>query len=65
MVPSLGVEPALIGAVCGGVEQGKVSKPVTGATGVFLTEVTGVEKTGDATAESEKCVSKQWLPAIL
>ena len=53
-VPSLGVEPALIGAVCGGAEQGKVSKPVIGATGVFLTEVTGVEKTGDATAESEK-----------
>ncbi|UKI39117.1 MAG: hypothetical protein L6V35_08115 [Alistipes putredinis] len=34
-VPSLGVEPALIGAVCGGAEQGKVSKPVTGVTGVF------------------------------
>lgn len=53
-VPSLGVEPALIGAVCGGAEQGKVSKPVTGVTGVFLAEVTGVEKTGDATAESER-----------
>ncbi len=53
-VPSLGVEPVLIGAVCGGVEQGTVSKPVVASTGVFLAEVTGVDKTGDATAESER-----------
>ncbi len=62
-VPELGVEPRLIGAICSGTG---MKKPVKGVSGVFLVDVTGEEKTGEATAESERvrleAMSTTYLP---
>ncbi len=52
-IPDLGVEPAVIGAA-EGVPAGSVSKPVKGLAGMYLVAVDSVEKTEDATFESEK-----------
>ena len=53
-VEGAGVEPRLIGAICGGAEPNTLSKPVIGGTGVFLFDVNHVTTTEDATFESEK-----------
>ena len=40
-IPELGtMDPPLVGAVAGGVPQGQLSKPIRGATGVYVVEIT-------------------------
>ena len=53
-VEGLGVEPRLIGAICGGAQPNTLSKPVQGGTGVFLFDVNKVSTVDNATFESEK-----------
>lgn len=53
-IPEVGMDPMLIGAICGGVKEGAVSKPVKAATGVYVVEVTAKDTRTDATPESEK-----------
>lgn len=42
MVPEVGFEPRLVGAICSTTEQGKLSKPIKGVLGVYAFEVTGI-----------------------
>ncbi len=53
-IDGVGVEQQLIGAICGPVPAGKLSKPVEGNSGVFLFDVTSVTPADNATAEGEK-----------
>lgn len=52
-VAGIGVEPALVGAICN-TPANQLSKPVEGYGNVFLYTVTEVAPQGDVTAESEK-----------
>lgn len=54
MVPGIGFEPRLVGAICSTGQTGRLSAPVKGAQGVYLFEVTGVEKTEETTEADEK-----------
>ena len=53
-IPELGVDPNVIGAICGGVPEGKLSKPINGMTGVYVVEITSKEVRDEATVEMEK-----------
>ncbi len=49
------MDPALVGAVAGGVPQGQLSKPIRGATGVYVVEITAVDQSESPTsAEMER-----------
>ena len=50
----IGVETQLIGAVCGLGKAGELSKPVKGATGVFVFEIDDVTSEANADPQSEK-----------
>lgn len=52
-IPEVGVEPTLIGAMSA-LPTGVVSKPVMGASGVYVFEVTSVTGDDTATAETER-----------
>ena len=53
-IDSIGVEPKLIGAICGGAAKNTVSKPVDGANGVYLFNVNNVTIADDVTMKSER-----------
>lgn len=52
-IPSIGFEPAVVGAVCS-LPEGKVSSPIEGNNGVYITKVTSVSTGTDSDAKSEK-----------
>lgn len=52
-IPSIGFEPAVVGAVCS-LPEGKVSNPIEGNNGVYLTKVTSVSTGTDSDVKSEK-----------
>ena len=52
-IPSLGFEPAVIGTVCS-LPEGKVSAPIEGNNGVYLTKVTSFTTNTDADVKGEK-----------
>lgn len=52
-IPSIGFEPAVIGTVCT-MAEGKVSAPVEGNNGVYLTKVTSVNTTENEDLKGEK-----------
>ena len=52
-IPSIGFEPAVIGTVCNSPE-GKISTPVQGNNGVYLTRVTLVKKNANTDLKGEK-----------
>lgn len=52
-IPSIGFEPAVVGAVCS-LPEGKVSSPIVGNNGVYLTKVTSVSTGADSDVKSEK-----------
>ena len=53
-IDNIGVEPKLIGAICGGAAENKVSKAVDGMSGVFLFDVNNITVTKDVTMQSER-----------
>ncbi len=53
-IPDVGVEPKLIGAICGGVPEGVLSAPVEGASGLYVFEITDVSEKDNVTEESER-----------
>lgn len=59
-IPGLGFEPAVIGTVCS-TPDGKISTPVIGNLGVYLTKVTGVTKGNDTNVKAEKTLLEQTL----
>ena len=59
-IPSVGFEPALVGAVCT-LPEGKVSAPIEGNNGVYLAKVTSVSTGTDADVKSEKVRLAQTL----
>ncbi len=52
-IPEVGVEPALLGAISA-LPEGQLSKPVKGATGVYVFDITGIVADDSVTAETEK-----------
>ncbi len=52
-IPALGFEPAVIGTVCS-LAEGKVSSPIEGNNGVYLTKVTSFTTNSDNDLKSEK-----------
>jgi peptidyl-prolyl cis-trans isomerase D len=52
-IPSVGFEPAVVGTVCS-LPEGKVSAPIEGNNGVFLTKVTSFTTGTDADLKGEK-----------
>ena len=52
-VPGLGLEPAVIGAVCS-LPEGKLSSPIEGNNGVYLTKVTSFTTGTDTDLKGEK-----------
>ena len=52
-IPSLGFEPAVVGTVCL-LPEGKVSAPIEGNNGVYLTKVTSVTTGTDTDLKGEK-----------
>ncbi len=54
VVPGLGFEPRLIGAICGTEQTGTLSAPVSGSQGVYMFEVTGIDKTEETTEVDER-----------
>lgn len=54
VVPGLGFEPRLVGAICSAGQTGSLSTPVRGAQGVYLFEVTGIEKAAEETTEADE-----------
>ncbi len=44
------MDPPLVGAVAGGVPQGQLSKPIKGATGVYVVEITAVDQAESPTS---------------
>ena len=52
-IPSLGAEPAVIGTVCF-IPEGKISEPVQGNNGVYLTKVTSFTNAANADVKGEK-----------
>ena len=53
-IEEVGVEPKLVGAICGGANEKTLSKPVIGTSGVFLFNINKVTANKDITAESER-----------
>jgi peptidyl-prolyl cis-trans isomerase D len=53
-IPEVGADPALVGAICGGVAQGQLSKPVKAMTGVYVVNITASEDRAETTVENEK-----------
>ena len=53
-LPEIGFEPAMIGAVCGGVAEGQISKPVKGMSGVYVVEITSQTNTDATSSEMEQ-----------
>ncbi|MDR0954279.1 MAG: SurA N-terminal domain-containing protein [Rikenellaceae bacterium] len=49
-----GIDPALLGAVCGGVAEGQLSKPIQGAAGVYVVELTSTRVEDQITVDMEK-----------
>ncbi len=54
VIPGLGFEPRLVGAICGAEQTGTLSAPVSGSQGVYLFEVTGIEKTEEISEVDER-----------
>jgi len=52
-IPSIGFEPAVVGTVCSQTE-GKISAPVEGNNGVYLTKVTSFTANADTDLKAEK-----------
>ena len=52
-IPSLGFEPAVVGTVCS-LPEGKVSAPIEGNNGVYLTKVTSFTTGTDTDLKGEK-----------
>ena len=52
-IPSIGFEPAVVGTVCS-LPEGKVSTPIEGNNGVYLTKVTSFTTSTDADLKGEK-----------
>lgn len=52
-IPSVGFEPAVIGAVCN-LSEGKVSAPIEGNSGVYLAKVTSFTTSSDNDLKGEK-----------
>jgi len=52
-IPSVGFEPAVIGTVCNSTE-GKISAPIEGNNGVYLTKVTSFTNAADTDLKAEK-----------
>ncbi|MFY9154322.1 MAG: peptidylprolyl isomerase [Prolixibacteraceae bacterium] len=52
-IPAIGFEPAVIGTVCS-IPEGKVSAPVEGNNGVYLTKVTSFNTTSNTDLKGEK-----------
>ena len=59
-IPSLGFEPAVIGAVSN-LPENKVSSPIEGINGVYLAKVTAITKSGDTNIKGEKARLAQTL----
>ena len=53
-VQEIGVDPAVIGAIAGGVTEGQVSKPVKGLTGVYVVELTSKQVSDETSADLER-----------
>lgn len=53
-IPEVGADPALVGAISGGVAQGQLSKPVKALTGVYVVNITATENRDETTLENEK-----------
>jgi len=52
-IPSVGFEPAVIGAVCN-ISEGKVSAPIEGNNGVYIAKVTSFTTSSDTDLKGEK-----------
>jgi len=59
-IPAIGAEPAVIGAVCS-LAEGKISAPVEGNNGVYLTKVTSIATNADNNLKGEKARLAQSL----
>lgn len=59
-IPSVGFEPAVVGAVSN-LPENKVSSPIEGINGVYLAKVTAVTKSGDTNIKGEKARLAQTL----
>jgi len=59
-VPALGFEPAVIGTVCT-LPEGKISAPVQGNNGVYLTKVSSVSNGSNTDLKGEKIRLAQTL----
>ena len=53
-IDNIGVEPKLVGAICGGAKENTLSKPVDGMSGVFVLDVNNVTVVEDVTKQSER-----------
>ncbi len=53
-IPEVGADPALVGAISGGVPQGQLSRPVKALTGVYVVNITATENRDETTLENEK-----------
>lgn len=55
-IPDMAVmDPQLVGALCGGVPEGKLSKPIQGLSGVYVVEITSSQAVEEqTTAEMER-----------
>ena len=52
-IPSVGFEPAVIGAICN-ISEGKVSAPIEGNNGVYIAKVTSFTTSSDTDLKGEK-----------
>ncbi len=52
-VPGAGIEPKLVAAATS-LPENKVSKPIAGNNGVYVLEVTGIQKAGEIAVESQQ-----------
>ncbi|RKD86066.1 peptidylprolyl isomerase [Mangrovibacterium diazotrophicum] len=59
-VPVIGVEPAVVGTVVS-MEQGKISAPIKGNNGVYITKVVAINELNNTNAEAEKARLEQSL----
>lgn len=53
-IPEIGVDPTVIGAICGGAKEGALSKPIKGITGVYVVNVTSKDTRTDVTPAAER-----------
>lgn len=59
-VPVIGVEPAVVGTVVS-MEKGKISAPIKGNRGVYITEVTAINELQNTNVDAEKARMEQAL----